>query len=584
MQLNKYCFSVIAAVAMVMSAQAVITESEPNNDSSSATTITRGATPWSDNGQVEFNPAGDNDWFKINLTVGETLIVQTTPLIDDFDPDTVMAVVDPSGTTVLTFDDDGGPGFGSRVAYTATATGTYYVAITGYHGGGQSALSYYTGAHSEQGPYLIEASITAAPANSWNEAADGGGDAGKLPETAQSTAATQCARTIDAIIGNLDPSDADMFAIYISDPGAFSATTVGATSFDTQLWLFDANGNGVTFNDDSGGLQSTITGQFITGPGTYYIAISSYDHDPAGCNGGEIWADTPFGTERAPDGADATSGVDSWTGTGGGSGSYTILLTGVCTTPRVSRDRCEFEGWDEDNDGGGDAGELPDEAQIITRSNATPCTTPITTVRGNLAGIEADMYVICITDPGAFQASTVGTAGFDTQLWLFNCDGTGVTFNDDAVGLQSTITGQFLTAGATYLLAISQYDYDPVDDSGNELWADTPFGVERAPDGPGAANPVAGWTGSTAGGGSYRIALQGAYFVAEDGCGSGPCEQEGDTNGDCCVNDTDLLEVLLNFGSFGFGQPGDLNGDFIINDADLLIVLLNFGSGNCNGG
>ncbi len=53
----------------------------------------------------------------------------------------------------------------------------------------------------------------------------------------------------------------------------------------------------------------------------------------------------------------------------------------------------------------------------------------------------------------------------------------------------------------------------------------------------------------------------------------------GDVNGDCIVDDADLLEVLFNFGATG-ASPADLNCDGIVDDADLLIVLFNFGS-NC---
>lgn len=55
----------------------------------------------------------------------------------------------------------------------------------------------------------------------------------------------------------------------------------------------------------------------------------------------------------------------------------------------------------------------------------------------------------------------------------------------------------------------------------------------------------------------------------------------GDTNGDGCINDTDLLAVLLAFGTAGtpYGRYEDLNRDGIVNDADLLSVLFNFGSG-----
>ncbi len=51
----------------------------------------------------------------------------------------------------------------------------------------------------------------------------------------------------------------------------------------------------------------------------------------------------------------------------------------------------------------------------------------------------------------------------------------------------------------------------------------------------------------------------------------------GDVNRDGCVNDTDLLLVLFNFG--GNDPNADLNCDGVVNDSDLLIVLFNFGSG-----
>ncbi|MCS7190693.1 MAG: S8 family serine peptidase, partial [Fimbriimonadales bacterium] len=52
----------------------------------------------------------------------------------------------------------------------------------------------------------------------------------------------------------------------------------------------------------------------------------------------------------------------------------------------------------------------------------------------------------------------------------------------------------------------------------------------------------------------------------------------GDVNGDCIVDDADLLEVLFNFGATG-NTTADVNCDGVVDDADLLIVLFNFGSG-----
>ncbi|MDM7461529.1 MAG: hypothetical protein P3X24_007790 [bacterium] len=56
---------------------------------------------------------------------------------------------------------------------------------------------------------------------------------------------------------------------------------------------------------------------------------------------------------------------------------------------------------------------------------------------------------------------------------------------------------------------------------------------------------------------------------------------EGDVNGDGCVDDADLLQVLFNFGATG-DNDADVNNDNIVDDADLLIVLFNFGTG-CGG-
>jgi len=50
----------------------------------------------------------------------------------------------------------------------------------------------------------------------------------------------------------------------------------------------------------------------------------------------------------------------------------------------------------------------------------------------------------------------------------------------------------------------------------------------------------------------------------------------GDVNRDRCVDDSDLLEALFQFGGSG---RADLNGDLTVDDADLLIVLFNFGAG-----
>ncbi|MFN7162700.1 MAG: DVUA0089 family protein, partial [Fimbriimonadales bacterium] len=379
-------------------------------------------------------------------------------------------------------------------------------------------------------------------------------------------------------------NDVDMFAIYIADPATFQAeTNTTSTNFDSQLWLFDVNGNGIVHDDDSAGsLRSRITNanNCIPSPGIYYIAISRYNRDPRNCDDNAIWTGTANACAIAGRGR-----VASWTGTTA-AGNYEIVLTGAFTAPLGAdpADCPPFDGWDETANGGGDAGDLPATAQLVTLPDQTPCNSPVTRIRGDLEADGVDMYVICITDPASFVASTVGTATWDTQLWLFRCDGTGVVHNDDAVGetvFQSRLdnSANCITEGGVYLLAISRYNRDAVDANGNLLWNNEPFRAVRCADGPGAANSIAGWTNNTAAAGRYIITLQGAYFVSDSGCEQGPgCE--GDVNGDGRVDDADLLVVLFNFGCFGFGCQGDVNNDATVDDADLLIVLFNFGCGS----
>ncbi|MFZ2872990.1 MAG: DVUA0089 family protein [Phycisphaerales bacterium] len=134
-------------------------------------------------------------------------------------------------------------------------------------------------------------------------------------------------------------NDVDMYLITICDPANFSATTFGGTSFDSTLFLFDTNGVGLVVNDDvpvgfpgDTTLQSYI-GNALVGAlpaGNYYLAVSGYDNDPQDEGGQALWLDTPYDTERAPDGPGAASAVSSWTGIGGG-GAFTVALTGACS-------------------------------------------------------------------------------------------------------------------------------------------------------------------------------------------------------------------------------------------------------------
>ena len=89
---------------------------------------------------------------------------------------------------------------------------------------------------------------------------------------------------------------------------------------------------------------------------------------------------------------------------------------------------------------------------------------------------------------------------------------------------------------------------------------------------------------ATAASGDVSAAFQWTRTLTAGGVFSGTVVQSlntsrltGDANGDCVVDDADLLEVLFNFGATG-STTADVNCDGVVDDADLLTVLFNFGS------
>jgi hypothetical protein len=101
-------------------------------------------------------------------------------------------------------------------------------------------------------------------------------------------------------------------------------------------------------------------------------------------------------------------------------------------------------------------------------------------------------------------------------MFLFDEHGFGVTFNDDnpAGGVQSRITGALVPGPGIYHLAVGRYNRDATA-FGLLLWQNAPFDTERAPDGPGAAFRVDGWTGpTTASASPCTVFLTGASFAA----------------------------------------------------------------------
>ncbi|MBL0088159.1 MAG: hypothetical protein IPP44_16515 [Ideonella sp.] len=194
---------------------------------------------------------------------------------------------------------------------------------------------------------IVASTLIAGPsvASVWTEQ----GDAGQTQATAQQTYSNGPAASLDSIGGSFGSMfDVDLYLIHIVNPGAFSATTVGGTLMDTQLFLFSLGGAGIYMNDDdplyamdaNSFLLSTLVAGSVLGPvaeGFYLLGISLNGNDPTnGAPSNDLLFASGLSTEiRGPNGSISPAVLGGFTGTTNfdEQGAYTIKLTGVSAVP-----------------------------------------------------------------------------------------------------------------------------------------------------------------------------------------------------------------------------------------------------------
>ncbi len=139
--------------------------------------------------------------------------------------------------------------------------------------------------------------------------------------------------TLDSINGNLTDTgtgnpDIDLYQFQATGV-TFTASTVGGTTIDTQLFLFNASGIGLFASDnaDNFTFQSSISANLTAGQ-IYYLGISSFGSTPQS-SGGEIFNIPAFG-QTAANGAGAAAALNSWSSNPVPEfGSYNITVSGA---------------------------------------------------------------------------------------------------------------------------------------------------------------------------------------------------------------------------------------------------------------
>jgi len=176
--------------------------------------------------------------------------------------------------------------------------------------------------------------------------------------------------------------------------------------------------------------------------------------------------------------------------------------------------------WSETGNGGGDAGDLFSTAQTVTGSG------PLDMISGSTAtGVDGDLYKISIPNPASFVATTVGQAGFDSILYLFDLAGHVWVAQDDDVGLQSTIFfggGLPVPPAGEFYLGITPFNLN-IENAAGVTFFDAPGFVGTSATSPVTGNSIRLWHNASwefdhfeylgSDNGPYNIVLTGARFA-----------------------------------------------------------------------
>jgi len=200
------------------------------------------------------SPAGDRDWYRVQLAEGQGMRVgMSVTGTPDSIGDPLLVIYGPDGAE-LARDDDGGEGLNSWLEFQASAAGDYYVEARGFT---EDAVGRYA--------------LTLV-----------GGEVGNSFDTADALSATGEPRT--SMIGAA--GDVDWFAIELVEGRPYRFYVDGAEGEDTLadplFVLYDATGTEVARDDDGGrGLNSYLYFASATG-GPYFAAVSSYHGQSTG--------------------------------------------------------------------------------------------------------------------------------------------------------------------------------------------------------------------------------------------------------------------------------------------------------------
>ncbi len=433
------------------------------------------ATPLSGCGTTSaaIDCVGDLDYYWLNAPNSGSFTFETTGSLD-----TELRLYDANGDAIAS-DDDSGTGSNASISYTLVSGQKYSIAVNEY---GNNAT----------GDYALVISGCS------------GGGCGNDPDNdtlADATPLSGCGTTSAAIDC---AGDLDYYWLTAPNSGVFTFETTGST--DTEMRLYDANGDAIASDDDSGdGSNARIIHNTVVAGQKYSIAVNEFGNNDtgdyalviSGCDGGGCGDDpdndtmatsTAFGscgTKTA--GIDCADDIDiynfqvptsgeytfsasaingtivsvgtgsNWVDSGGSSISRTYSA-GTTVYVKVEPDTAgqTFE-YDLTISGctGGGCGNDPGNDTLADATPLSGCGT--TSAAIDCAG-DLDYYWLTAPNSGSFTFETTGS--IDTELRLYDANGDAIASDDDSGTDHNARIVYTLTAGAKYSVAVNEYGND----------------------------------------------------------------------------------------------------------------------------
>ena len=271
------------------------TVSEPSGEDFSRDPSTSGRVAVGETATGRIGSNGDRDWFAVELVAGRTYVIDLrgSPTDDGTLRDPFLrGIYDADGNRISnTMDDDGGQGYNSQLTFTATESGTHYIAA---------------GAYSGRGTYEVEVTDTSPPIVGPNPDSEGPPDRQEQVQSTPQTVSEPAGEDLSAntstsgrvavgssAIGEIENAgDQDWFAVELEAGKTYQIDMSGVPTGGGTLprgnlqGVYDAEGNSIPGVFDPATSWIIVNHQpvrqdddqvFFTPDedGTYYVAASN---------------------------------------------------------------------------------------------------------------------------------------------------------------------------------------------------------------------------------------------------------------------------------------------------------------------